>query len=379
MKLILKWVRRVARFVVATALWLNALLLLRFARPNLSPLAARLHLNLGETTILVLIASLSILLSYGVKNLLVDALYIYFFPFVLVFLAARTAYFLWRTVIRRQQSAKSAAITQAISTQVQPQTAALAIASPKPGMWDRVRRDVFRPFFQFTLLWGVLLLLTSRRWLLCAALAIVLFHLARTLVTVSSFAVFSLKGLSQLEERIRGWAENLIRTAIAASKQAGDTQDLRKTWGAITALQLGLKLLQYRQVVVQSVICLSAFLFGAIYLYVAVLFSFAYYGIARVQGISYGWPDAFVTSLFIPFQFSDLPHSVPIKIVAGIHCVFVFAVGAGTLFGYLQKKMNSLYSMADSLNQRFQEDDLRTTVQVLTERFGPKKTASTKT
>jgi hypothetical protein len=378
MKSVLEWIRRFARFVLAMALWLNALFLLRLAPPRLSPLASRLHLNLGETTILVLIVSFSVLMSYGIKNLVVDALYIYFFPFVLMFLLAQSGYRFFRVFIWKKTARRTDQIVQ--QNAVEPQQQAVPVVSPpaKQSIWERIRRDILRPFFQFTLLWALLLLYSSHRWLLWTALVIVLVHLVRALFRVSVLAVFSIKGLAQLEVRIKTWAQLQIAKAIAASRQADESQDVRKAWGAIAALQLGVKLFQNRQAVAQSIIFLSILVFGAIYLYIALLFSFAYYGLARIANIPYSWADAFVTSVFIPFQFSDLPHSIYIKILAGIHCVFVLAIGAGTVFGYLQKKVNSLYSVADFLSDKFQQEDLRTSVEVLTQRFAPKKAADSK-
>jgi len=34
--------------------------------------------------------------------------------------------------------------------------------------------------------------------------------------------------------------------------------------------------------------------------------SFAYYGIARVESVDLSWPEALVTSLFVPFTIGDL-------------------------------------------------------------------------
>src|SRR5882762_9601171 len=92
MNLLLHWVRKVTRFVLAILLWLNALLLLKITPPTLAPLAIRLHLGLGEVTILILIATSSVLLSYGWKNIVVDVLYLYFFPFVLLYYFIRVAF-----------------------------------------------------------------------------------------------------------------------------------------------------------------------------------------------------------------------------------------------------------------------------------------------
>ncbi len=226
-----------------------------------------------------------------------------------------------------------------------------------------------RPVLQFTLLWSLLLLLTSHRWLLLTALIIVLIHLARTLVKVLELAVFSIKGLSQLEDRIKANAENLIAKVLSVPEQSEPLENLRQTWSSITALRLGVGLLQNRQRAAQWMIFMAVLAFAAIYLYLAVLFAFAYYGIARVQLIPYTWLEAFVTSVFIPFQIGDLPHNVWIKLLGGIHCLFVFLIGIGTIFGYLQKKLDSLYKAADFLNTRLQEEEVRRRIETLDEKF----------
>ena len=66
-----------------------------------------------------------------------------------------------------------------------------------------------------------------------------------------------------------------------------------------------------------------------LYLYLAVLFSFAYYGIARIGGASYSWPECLVTSLFIPFLITDFPKIIGLKLLGGIHCTMIVLVSAG--------------------------------------------------
>lgn len=375
MNQLLHWIRKLTRFVLAILLWLNALLLLKVTPPSLSPLALRLHLGLGEVTILLLIAMSSVLLSYGWKNIAVDMLYLYFFPFVLLYHFIRltlraSGYFvkIFSPASPRLSSSGSA-LTVRVQSSVPTVSNAQTQATGKHFFSLRsVLRHSLRPFFQFTLLWSLLLLLASHRWLLWAALIIVLAHLARTLVKVLGLAVFSIKGLSQLEDRIKKYAENLI-AKILSLEQIEPTQDVRQAWMSITGLQLGIAFLRNRQRAVQWMIFMAVLVFGAIYLYIAVLFGFAYYGVARIQLIPYSWGEAFVTALFILFEIGSLPHNIWIQILAGIQCLFVIMVGGGTIFGYLQKKIDSVYKAADFLNSRFQDEEIRRKIEMLSEKF----------
>jgi hypothetical protein len=80
----MRWLRRVCRFSLASFLWLHALFVLNVS-PSLAPYAPRLKSNAAELTVLLLLAALTLLASCGIGNVLVDAIYIYFFPFILLF------------------------------------------------------------------------------------------------------------------------------------------------------------------------------------------------------------------------------------------------------------------------------------------------------
>jgi hypothetical protein len=375
MNMLLRWVRKLTRFVLAILLWLNALLLLKVTPPSLAPLAIRIHLGLGEVTILTLIATSSVLLSYGWKNILVDMLYLYFFPFVLLYYFIRVTFWAGSCFVKAFSPTSPSQPPPGSALTIQGQGTGPTVSNPQPQVIGErtfsvrnIFRHSLRPFFQFTLLWSLLLLLASHRWLLWAALIIVLAHLARTLFKVLVLAVFSIKGLSQLEDRIKKYAENLI-TKILNAGQIEPTQDLRQAWMSISGLQLAIALLRNRQRAVQWMIFIAVLVFGAIYLYIAVLFGFAYYGVARIQLIPYSWGEAFVTSLFILFEVGALPHNIWIQCLGGIHCLFVIMIGAGTIFGYLRKKIDSVYKAADFLNSRFQDEEIRRKIELLNEKF----------
>lgn len=372
MKTTLRWVRKSTRFFLALLLWLNALLLLRFSVPSVSPLAARLHLSTGETTIFLLLAGFSILFSYGWKNIIVDLLYLYFFPFIFLYLLIRAGFWILGHLFGGTRSEKDSQVSPS-ALEISGPTKSLPpvpTATPTPEAnfrWKAFVRHWFRPFSQFTILWCLLLLLTPHRWLLIIALLIVLAHLARTLIFVVGFAFLSVKNLSQLDARIKTYVERLIATVL--SEQTVPTDDLRKTWALISTLQLGITLLRNRQRAAQFIIFIAALIFMATYLYLALLFAFAYYGLARINSIPYSWTEALVTAIFIPAAFGDLPHNVWIMLLGGIHWTFVVLVGLGTIVGYLQRKLNSLYRAADFLNSRFQEEEVKKRIAILNEQF----------
>jgi hypothetical protein len=104
---------------------------------------------------------------------------------------------------------------------------------------------------------------------------------------------------------------------------------------------------------------LGIFFFGFIYAYIALLFSFAYYGIARVGGISYSWLDAAVVSMFIPFFVSDLPRLIALRLLGGFQCVLVLAVGISTLVNFIQRRLRSIHTAAIIISKRLGDENIR--------------------
>jgi hypothetical protein len=375
-------IRRLARFFLASLLWLHALLLFEVARPNLTPLAVRLHVNTGELVVISLIGAFSVLVAYGIGNLIVDLLYVYFFPFVLLYHCGRVAYKLIRLLNRVFARLGNDEVSPIDlhnipgwpSPVVQPSSFAAKPPEGSPASTKkqsrRIRQLVTTPFLRFSLLWCLLLLLTSRPVLLWIALAVVLLHIGRVLVAIVGVAVFSTNWLSQLEDRIRARAETWINHILAANDTA-PPDGMTQTVSALASLQLALALLRNRQRVAQWATFLGLLVFGAVYLYLALLFSFAYCGVARLAHVPLTWSESLVSSIFIPFAFTDLPKNPWLKTLAGFHASFVVVLGVSTVFGYLQKKLNWVFSIADDLNSRLQQPDVRTKIIVVAEKLKP--------
>lgn len=74
---------------------------------------------------------------------------------------------------------------------------------------------------------------------------------------------------------------------------------------------------------------------GSVYLYFALLFSFAYYGIARL-----------VDSVFSPLAYSNLPRVLWIRILCGIQAMLVLTVGIGTIVKFLTRRLDKVRKAA---------------------------------
>jgi len=173
-------------------------------------------------------------------------------------------------------------------------------------------------------------------------------------------AILSMNWLSQLEEKIRSRVEDAISKILGVPEDADYPPDLKTVLGSLYGVRIMISLLRYRRRITQSIIALSVLAFLSMYLYLALLFSFAYFGIAKVELIRYTWAEALVTAIFIPFAYSDLPKDVWLKALGGIQAAFVVLLGIGTILGYLQRKLDSVYTLGETLESRLEAEEIKT-------------------
>jgi hypothetical protein len=375
----LRWIRRACRFLFALFLWLHALFILN-AAPSLVPYASRLKSNAAELGVLLLLATLTILESYGIGNVIVDAIYIYFFPFVFLF---HCVLLLFRGIKRGYEavwgqdeplnvSLKQFVVApQPALVQAPPTTQAAVTEIPESNAQTEKQSlfsIVLRPFRRFLLLWCLLLLVASHRGLLLIALIVVLFQLCRLLIQVFALAVVSSNWLGELEQRIKNYADGLISKLLLAKEI---TQDFQNVFLSITALEIGVSVLRSRRRVIQWTMYLGTLFFLGIYMYLALIFSFAYYGVARALNIPYDWTTSVVNSMFMPLTFGSLPSSNWIRALGGVHSLTVLALSIGTVFGYIRQKLDSLNDVANELSERLEQAEVRVKVAQMREKFQP--------
>lgn len=360
--------------------------LLDIPHVNFAPFSNRLHTSQGEIAVLILIGGFSILASYGWSNVAVDLIYIYFFPFVCLYYLCRwlVRFALWLNEYVSPKS-ETEATEPPYYTQI-PLPILVAPAArpslqpviPEPPeqpqtLWQKFLVDVIRPFKRFTLLWCLLLLLTTRRWLAYVALAIVSVHLTVLLFDVLKLSLATDGWFSKVAKNLQAQMEGHIRK-ITEARDAELTQETKQAWSALRSLLIGVNFLENRKQVAQWTAFLGIVIFIIIYLYVALIFSFEYHGIARLQGIVFPWSSALITAVFLPIAYPDLPHTNTLRLLGGIQWVCVIALGTSTIVSVVRQKLRPFYVVADTIRQKMDEEDVKTTLIVLKEKLSQTST-----
>ncbi len=378
---ILEGTRKTVRFVLAAFLWSHALFFLNFHSALVSSLVRLLHLTLSEVILFILLSIFTFLVGSGLWRTIVNLTYIYFFPFVLLFYLS---YGLFKILLVLGRWLNPPARAEAIEVEQQgkaaPQTLAVQSSAQELKMGFkaqsvRVVAVLSRPFKKFTLLWCLLLIFATHISIVWVSLIVVLTHLALIVVRALKVTLVSGTWLPRIAEAIRAHVEDIFSKLASVTRESAPTKDLESLWNSLRGFDMAARFLRNRPLISRWMWLCGAVLLTSGYLYLAFLFSFAYYGISRVGGIPYSWPEALVTSIFIPFYVKELPKMLTIRVLGGLHCVLVVSIGVGTVINYLRRRFEPIRNVAIALNARLEEQMIREKYSILEDRFAGSATA----
>ena len=229
---------------------------------------------------------------------------------------------------------------------------------------------LLRPLRTATFLWCFLLIVTTHDWILWVSLVVVLLHIVRDILRLLKVALFSGPLLQKIGEYLRNSVETAIAGLEVVTRENIPKTELQTLLNKILLFEIVTSFLRNRDLAVKWAWFLAIVFLGGVYVYLALLFSFVYYGIARVSAIAYSWPDALVTSLFIPLLIGDLPRIVWAKLLGGLQCTLIVVVGFGTVLNFIVRKLDYIRVEAITLSERFADQTIRERYLILKERAG---------
>jgi hypothetical protein len=337
----------------------------------------KLRLTSSELVLFALLVTFSFLAASGFWRTVRSLLYIYFFPFVLLAYAFYLCFLLLRGMNRWFTAQATPQLGNALAAQPDASAIVPVIAANSESRvgaretFEGVLRFLLRPFQRFMLLWCILLLVTTHFAVVWLCLVVVLAHLARKIFFLLKMLLFSDPWLRKIGEILPSGLNNALAALAAVALDAAPKNELQNLWSQLKTWRSILAFLKGPYLLSRWAWVVGILFFGSIYIYIAFLFSFAYYGIARVGGVFYSWPEALITSLFIPFFISDLPKILAVKLLGGIHCLLIVVVGAGTIVNFLRRKLDAIRRAATELSDRFADQSIRDKYVILEEKFSP--------
>ena len=366
--------RKITRFSLAAFLWLHTLFLLNLPPELLSKLSVWLHLSAVETVLFSLLVVFAFVSAKGFWHGVANVAYVYFFPFVVFFYVCVGIFYALRAFARATNESSDDAITKKELDESGPVVLAVNSEPSQPiNVREKLRKVagvLLRPFKRFTLLWCLVLATTTHSWILWAALTLVLLHLSRAAYLVLKISFFSGGWFGDFEKIIHKNVDEWVAKLHSVTRESPPSPDLKNLWTTVKAWENAIRFVQNESLVSKWALLLGSIFLGSVYVYFAFLFSFAYYGIARAIALqTLSWLDFLVMSLFMPFFVSALPQSVAIRFLAGLQCVFIFAIGIGSIVKYLRRRVRSLSLMAKAINLRLSDQMVQEKKLILQEKF----------
>jgi hypothetical protein len=350
-------IRKITTFLLAVFLWAHALFFLNVQSAFAARFAQYLRLTISETILLALLVIFSFASGSGFWKPFRSLLYIYAFPFVLFW---KFLYLLFRAMRALHRWFKSQAypavsestlVVQKDSTPASPPQEAATKTKFKETVKE-VLSFLVRPFRRFTFLWCFLLLTASHIAIVWVCLVVLALHLARRIFKLLKVMLF----FDPLMKKFIDHMFNVTGTAVgmidAFTPGAAPPNELRNQWNSLKFWRFVTGFLRDEYLVSRWAWVLGAVTFGSLYIYIALLFSFVYFGVARVSGISFPWITSLTASLFIPLFASELPKTNLFRVIGGIHCALALTVGIGTFFGFLHRRLFAIRAAATVVNDR---------------------------
>jgi hypothetical protein len=378
-------VRRVTTFLLACFLWLHALFFFNTQSTLVAKYSRMVRLAPSEAVLCVLLVVFTFVAASGFWKSLLSLTYIYAFPLILIGRAMQCCFVILRMMNRwfkaqatPPQLRNSLLIEHGGAGKAPPPPTSFSAQTDKKTTPTEILQFLSRPFRRFMPLWCALLLVTTHKLVAWACLLVILLQLVQQICVLLKLVLFTPwlgATLNKIGPALLKPIHDHFRALGTVTRDATANDELKKLWDQLNLWRRILNFFSNRYLLSRWAWVLATIFLASTYSYIALLFSFAYYGLARVSGVSYSWPDAFVNSLFIPFFFSDLPKILAIKILSGVHCALVLGVGIGTIVNFLGRRLEAIRRAASDISERFADPNVYEKVLILQEKFAPAVTS----
>jgi hypothetical protein len=368
---------KLLRFLLAAFLWLHAVFLLRAPSGALEFVRSRIHFSAEEITLFLLLLLFSFVSGPDLGKTILNLLYVYFFPFILLFYAVywpiRLAILFWKR--HKPPLNEGREITVAATEQP-----TLTILGEMPGqkksketITSAILEVATRPFRKFVLLWCLLVVFTTHLPVLWLSVIILFAQLARKMYVVLEITWSSRSAIERIVAGIPNRLDEALQKLYAIDFEVTPVADLRNLLNQIRGLEWLVKILGHSPRVSRWIFGIGLTCLLLTYGYFGFLFSFGYVGLAKLSGVFLPWVDSLVTSIFIPFYVADLPKIISLRILGGIHCTLLAALGIGTVLNYFRQQLEPLKAATTLVSVRLSEQEAQTRYLVLQQKVESEK------
>jgi hypothetical protein len=353
-----KFIRYKVRLLLALVFWIHAMGLTHLIRVRFIGGLPEARL-ISEISLLAIIFFYSYLAANGWWSLFFDLSYVYLFP---LWIIAKYGWKLTKSAATPlgRHLIKSAALPNANA----PTASNTEKKTDKELEHPEFGRGFARPFQQFALLWCGVVLLSHVRPLTAAGVFVIALAAVKTVISMNGFLGGSMDWLAKAQSRV---TEILNKTTDQVLQQDPNSKECRNGVVSIRFYEGILRWLCDRDGIERWVQGSTLLLLVPYYVYLSILSGFVYLGLARILGLAWTAKEALLDAMFMPLAWTDLPHSVLIRALAGLQvCVLAF-VGYEAIFRRISNKADRIVKTAKELSRKFANPDLQAKILIITQ------------
>jgi len=362
--------RYITRFCLAVFLWSHAFFLLNIQSKLLDYVKGRMQVTTAEAILFILLLTFSFLAGSDFGQTLLNITYIYFFPFVLLFYA-----FYWPIralrilTIKTRRSAdipSGTLVVQATSPTSLVLTAPISERKSAAGSKVGAALEFLtRPLRKFTYLWCLLVLFASHKPIVWTAFTVLLIQLVGKLYRVVRVFWFSKSFLDKAATAVSTFLNDAINKLTTLNFETAPVIELKNLLNQIKGFRLVFGFVTKSAFFSRLTFAVGLFMLICAHLYFALLFSCLYVGGAKVADIAFAWPHSLTISVFILAYVTELPKTVILRVLGGIHFTLFLTLGVGTVVNYFRRQLEPLRSAFASVDMRLSDLGMQEKVVVL--------------
>jgi hypothetical protein len=364
-------VRKIIREILAIAFWTHAIYILHFINLHNSNISS-LPRYLYNFALVLFILYYSFFSKRGWLSVIFDLGYIYFWPFIMMirlfWVGSRKGYKYFRGQLTIPSVNLLVPPPQIVTQETKP-TQEPAKESKSTEQPESMLKRLFRPVAQFIVLWSILIITVNNRFFIIFASVITLIGAARAILKLWNL----LAGTSSWIEKLKTNFSAQFAQRISEVQQWDEEGSPEKIIQIANAIKFWEALFGFvddnRDFLSKCTVVIAALISIPFYCYISFLFSCVYFGISKIEHISWSWPSALSTSLYMPFAFTDLPHSFLIRFIGGIQGIAVSVMGWSIFMRHLNIRFERIATAATELRGPLQDEVLRTKIALLERAF----------
>lgn len=193
-------------------------------------------------------------------------------------------------------------------------------------------------------------------------IAVLLPAIGKAIYTFNRFLNGSMRWLGKFQNNFDEALGKLVNQVINSDTAS---QEFKNSVNAVKIYRALFQWLADQLAIERAIRLISIALVVPYYVYVSILCGFLYLGIAHLLFIDWPAKEAIIDALFMPLAWTEVPHSVIIRSLAGLQVFVLGYLGYEATFHRLSQKAERVTNAAEKLSAKLTSPDVQARILII--------------